>query len=77
MSHQEYVLGIDVGTQSVRAALIEPGGQTKVFGVAELKTRYPNPGWAEQDPDDWWAAIRQAVGNAHGLHRVVLAKLPA
>ncbi len=64
MSHQEYVLGIDVGTQSVRAALIEPGGQTKVFGVAELKTRYPNPGWAEQDPDDWWAAIRQAVGNA-------------
>jgi len=64
MNHQQYVLGIDVGTQSVRAALIEPEGRTRAFGVAELTTTFPNPSWAEQDPGEWWAAIRKAVTGA-------------
>jgi ribulokinase len=64
MTHDDVLLGLDFGTQSVRAAVIDPEGQTRAFGVAELHTQYPHPGWAEQDPGEWWAAAREAVGKA-------------
>ncbi len=59
-----YYLGLDVGTQSVRAALFDEQGRSAAFGVAGLETVYPHPGWAEQDPDQWWQAARAAVARA-------------
>jgi FGGY-family pentulose kinase len=56
-----YLLGLDVGTQSLRAALVELGGGTAAFGIAPFETTYPNPGWAEQQPLDWWSAAVEAV----------------
>src|SRR3954452_3108370 len=50
------VLGLDVGTQSLRAALVDPEGQTVAFGVSPIETTHPRPTWAEQDPDRWWEA---------------------
>jgi FGGY-family pentulose kinase len=58
------LLGLDVGTQSLRAALVDTAGRTAAFGVAPIETTYPRPAWAEQDPDQWWAAARAAVGSA-------------
>jgi FGGY-family pentulose kinase len=61
-------LGLDVGTQSVRAALYDPQGNCRAFATAPLKTTYPLPGRAEQDPVEWWqaacAAVPQAVAAA-------------
>src|SRR5262249_24101622 len=62
----DYVLGLDVGTQSLRAALVDRRGQTVAFAVAPIETRYPRPTWAEQEPDDWWSAATVAVGQALG-----------
>src|SRR4051812_20428833 len=59
-----YVLGLDVGTQSLRAAIVDLRGRTVSFGVAPIDTDYPRPTWAEQDPAQWWAAARSAVGQA-------------
>jgi len=63
-----YLLGLDVGTQGVRAALVDRRGQTVAFGVAPIETAHPRPTWAEQDPDQWWAAaiaaVRQALGRS-------------
>ena len=59
-----YVLGLDVGTQSLRAALVDLNGRTVAFGVQPIETRYPRPTWAEQDPTQWWSAARTAVGQA-------------
>ncbi len=61
------LLGLDVGTQSLRAALIDAHGQTVSVGVAPIATSYPRPTWAEQDPVQWWAAAADAV-------RLALAK---
>lgn len=58
------VLGLDVGTQSLRAAIVDLRGRTIAFGVAPIETTYPRPGWAEQDPGQWWAAARLAVSRA-------------
>lgn len=54
-------LGLDVGTQSVRAALTDPQGNCRAFATAPLETTYPRPGWAEQDALQWWQALKQAV----------------
>jgi FGGY-family pentulose kinase len=56
-----YVLGLDVGTQSLRAALVDLHGRTVAYGVAPIETTYPRPTWAEQQPLAWWSAARQAV----------------
>jgi FGGY-family pentulose kinase len=58
------LLGLDVGTQSLRAALVDLEGRTVAFGVSQIETTYPHPTWAEQHPLAWWSAATQAVGLA-------------
>lgn len=64
-------LGLDVGTQSTKAVLWEPGGAGDGGGgrvlaeaSAGYETAYPRPGWAEQDPRDWEQAIGEAIATA-------------
>src|SRR5438093_13664490 len=57
-------LGLDIGTQSVRAALTDPEGNCRAFATAPLDTTHPQPGWAEQDPHQWWQAARASVPDA-------------
>ncbi len=64
MPDATYVLGLDVGTQSLRAALVDLSGKTVAFGVSPIETQYPRPGWAEQRPLDWWEGAKAAVGKA-------------
>ncbi len=58
------LMGLDVGTQSLRAALVDRHGRTVAYGVAPIETAYPRPTWAEQDPESWWTAARSAVRSA-------------
>jgi FGGY-family pentulose kinase len=58
------VLGFDVGTQSLRAALVDLQGRTVACGVAPIDTTFPRPTWAEQQPLDWWRAAGAAVRSA-------------
>jgi len=57
-------LGIDVGTQSLRAALIDPDGNCRAFATSPMETAHKQPGWAEQDALEWWPAARAAIGQA-------------
>lgn len=64
----ELVLGIDAGTGSLRAALFDLSGHPRGFYDVTYATRYPQPGWAEQRPQDWWDALVTAVrGCLRGL----------
>jgi xylulokinase len=57
-----YMMGIDVGTTGTRAVIVRPDGH--VVGAAtgdHQPMRMPRPGWAEQDPEDWWQATITAV----------------
>jgi FGGY-family pentulose kinase len=55
------LLGIDIGTESVRAGLLTPDGTMLAAAHESYVTRYPQPQWAEQDPEDWWRAAQGAV----------------
>jgi FGGY-family pentulose kinase len=57
----EYVLGIDIGTQSLRAAIYDTAGKCVGVGVEPIETTHPHPAWAEQDPMAWWHAACRAV----------------
>jgi xylulokinase len=80
-------LGLDLGTGSVKALVLDEGGEVRGEGSAPYRVDAPLPGWAESDPQEWWtaaaAAARTAIGprgkeiKAVGLsgqmHGVVLA----
>jgi xylulokinase len=55
------LVGLDVGTTGVKALAISPEGE--VVGSAEehYPLSSPQPGWAEQDPGDWWRASEAAL----------------
>ncbi len=56
-----YVLGIDCGTQSLRAALFNLKGQMLASDTHPYPVEYPEVSWAEQTPEHWWQAIRVTV----------------
>lgn len=60
-------LGIDIGTSSVKLALVDHGaaGHERVIASASepLTVQRPHAGWSEQDPDAWWRATL-ACGDA-------------
>ena len=56
------VLGLDLGTNEVKAGLVALDGRLLALARASYPmTVGPESGWAEQDPADWWAAIERAV----------------
>ncbi|MDH0892726.1 MULTISPECIES: FGGY-family carbohydrate kinase [unclassified Pseudomonas] len=61
MNDKNYLLAIDNGTQSVRALLFDLAGNLVGKGKVELEPYYSeHPGWAEQDPEYYWASLGEA-----------------
>lgn len=61
-------LGVDVGTSGLRALLVDDGGAPIGSAERSYATAHPHPGWSEQDPRDWIAALDGAVSELRGLH---------
>jgi len=60
-----WFLGMDVGTGGTRAVVVDGAG--KLVGTASSNHapfRAEHPGWAEQDPEDWWRAAQEAIRGA-------------
>ncbi|TFD79663.1 xylulokinase, partial [Cryobacterium fucosi] len=57
----ETLLGIDLGTSSVKVALFDPAGRRLAGARAAYPLDAPRPGWAETNPRAWWAAVCAAV----------------
>ncbi|MEO6590025.1 MAG: xylulokinase [Pyrinomonadaceae bacterium] len=55
-------LGIDVGTGGSRAVVIDEAGAV-IASATSMHEDFASPeiGWAEQDPDDWWRACKEAI----------------
>ena len=58
---KELLLGIDIGTSSCKIALFDPAGQVLAQSMQSYAVYYPHPGWAEQDADEWWAAVCRGI----------------
>jgi xylulokinase len=55
-------LGIDIGTSSVKAVLIDERQHILAEASCPLDVLRPHPLWSEQDPESWWRATLTAVG---------------
>ena len=52
-----FILAHDLGTTGNKATLFDAAGHQIGSAFAAYETVYPQPNWAEQNPDDWWAAV--------------------
>ncbi|WP_149181459.1 FGGY family carbohydrate kinase [Streptomyces sp. TRM49041] len=59
----EVWLGIDLGTQSVRVLAVDAAGRTRGSGAEQLRSHRDGPRH-EQDPEQWWSAVRTACRRA-------------
>ena len=63
------LLGIDIGTSSIKASVVDAASQ-KVVASAQYPDEEspiiaPEPGWAEQSPDMWWEHTQNAIELCH------------
>ena len=56
------LLGIDIGTTSCKAILIDESGKVLASSLREYPLYTPQPGWTEQNPEDWVRAAKECIG---------------
>ena len=72
------LIGIDVGTTGVKGVAIDADGRVLATAAADYPLSRPQPGWSEQEPEDWWRATQDCLarlpkgpvgfsGQMHGL----------
>lgn len=59
-----YMIGVDFGTESVRAGIFGLDGYPIAAQSTVYKLTHPRPGWAEQDPNEWWTALASSIRGA-------------
>lgn len=57
----EILLGIDIGTSACKVVAFKKNGEVIGHSNRDYKVFYPQKGWAEQNPLDWWEAICLAI----------------
>src|SRR3989442_13747558 len=73
-----FVMGIDVGTTGTRAVIVRPDGGVVGAATCDHKPMtMAKPGWAEQDPEDWWRAALCAVRAALEVARIKGSEIAA
>ena len=60
----QHYLGIDVGTTAVKALVVDESGSVVGDAESPQELSVPQPGWAEQNPSDWWSGTIDAVRSA-------------
>ncbi len=60
------LLSLDLGTGSLKALLLDSGGQVRGEASRPYPVEAPFPGWAESNPEDWWQAAAEAARAAVG-----------
>ena len=55
------LVGLDVGTSSVKAVAIDPDGAVLQVAERGYPLLAPRVGWSEQDPEQWWAAAAEVL----------------
>ncbi len=68
----KYLLGIDIGSSSVKVSLLDIATGNAVAGAfspsIEMAIQSPVPGFAEQNPDSWWEELINASRKLHAIH---------
>ncbi|MCR5520939.1 MAG: xylulokinase [Lachnospiraceae bacterium] len=54
-------IGVDLGTSAVKLLLMGGNGAIKKIVSKEYPLFFPNPGWSEQKPEDWWKGVTEGI----------------
>ena len=54
-------IGIDLGTSAVKLLLMDEKGSIKNIVSKEYPLYFPNPGWSEQKPEDWYVGVMEGL----------------
>ena len=57
----KYIIGLDIGTSGAKCILIDTNGTVVASATKGYPLYTPRPGWAEQDPEDWWQAVVEGL----------------
>ncbi len=57
----QYFIGIDLGTSAVKLLLVDESGKICSTVSRDYPLFFPHPGWSEQNPEDWWAAVQDGL----------------
>ena len=58
---KSYLLGIDIGTSACKVAVFDKEGKVLAAANGDYPVYYPQEGWAEQNPEEWWSAVCRAT----------------
>jgi len=72
-----YLVGADVGTSGFKTSIIDARGTVQGAASRELITAHPHPGWCEQNPEDWYRALRDTLAEARQQAQVSAADIAA
>lgn len=61
MAKNMFYIGIDLGTSAVKLLLMDGGGTVKNIVSREYPLYFPNPGWSEQRPEDWYGSTIEGI----------------
>jgi xylulokinase len=56
-----FLIGLDIGTSCIKAAVFDVHGTLLARSSVPITLHSPHPGWAEQDPEEWWKGTYQAL----------------
>lgn len=56
-----YVMGVDIGTQSLKVGIYNSQGNKVLIERRKLHTNHYKNGYAEQNPNDWWEALKSCM----------------
>ncbi|OBR97117.1 xylulose kinase [Clostridium ragsdalei P11] len=63
-------LGIDLGTSSVKLIIMNEKGELLTSVSKDYGISYPQVGWAEQNPDDWWNSTKDGIRELINNHNI-------
>ncbi|PMC58962.1 xylulokinase [Dolosicoccus paucivorans] len=70
-----YVLGIDIGTSSLKGIILNQKGEVKATESSQYDVNYPYPNFSEQDPKQWIRALKEVLKKLNAHHEGILAKI--
>ena len=56
-----YFIGVDLGTSACKFLLMDEKGAILNVVSEDYDVEFPHPGWSQQNPADWWAAVRRGI----------------
>jgi xylulokinase len=71
----EYFLAYDIGTSSVKTILVDSLGNILTSAIENYPLQTPNPGWVEQNPEDYWKAVCTSTKNIINQSKINIQQL--